>query len=65
MPTPAPNSLQSNLTLAVTTAPPATNPPTIPNKDLKMAQAPKTKTSSIRFKRLASQSNHDNKILKL
>lgn len=65
VPPSAQNSVQSNINPALTTAPPAANPTTVPNKDLRMAQAPKTKNSSIRFKRLASQSNHDNKLLKL
>ena len=56
---------QSNLNLAVGNT--AGNPLTIAQKDLKMAYVPKRKNNNnnIRFKRLTSQSNHENKLQKL
>lgn len=53
---------QSNLNLAVSGG---NNPLTIAQKDLKMAYVPKRKNNNIRFKRLTSQSNHENKLTKL
>lgn len=54
---------QSNLNLAVGSG---NNPMTIGQKDLKMAYVPKRKNNNnIRFKRLTSQSNHENKMTKL
>ena len=52
---------QSNLNLAVGGT---NNPLSIAQKDLKMAYVPKRKNNNnnIRFKRLTSQSNHENKL---
>ena len=54
---------QSNLNLAVSGS---NNPLNLQQKDLKMAYVPKRKNqNNIRFKRLTSQSNHENKLQKL
>ena len=53
---------QSNLNLAVSGG---NNPLSVAQKDLKMAYVPKRNNKNsnhIRFKRLTSQSNHENKL---